>query len=401
MTKVIIVTDKLISVVVPIYNTEKYLTKCFDSILNQTHKNIELILVDDGSTDGSGTICDEYAIKDNRVKVIHQQNGGPVKARREGLEIAEGEYIGFVDSDDWIEPNMYEEMLDNLLETGADFVHTGYVIEKDSKIVNEDCHFKTEVINYPRNNFRIMKALMWDRKDEKIHGGFYLNLYKADLIKKSFEVVPDDMYYFEDHASTLECFFLCKRVSLLKKSFYHYVVRKESLVHSDESRMKFMVKTAYAYEQIAKIFTIHDQYEKMKPYLNTFFVKRMFSVIRNTKLYNIIFYKLDFTERLADRKIVVYGAGAVGYDYYRQLKHEPRCQVVNWVDKNFSKYHYKEGKVNPVENLQSADYDLILIAIKDEEVAKQIIDNLVEMGVDREKCYWQRPVYLLDLIDMN
>lgn len=98
----------LISVIVPVYNVEKYLPRCIDSILNQTYKNLEIILVDDGSPDNCPAICDEYAQKDSRIKVIHKANGGVSSARNVGLDVATGEYIGFVDSDDWIEPDMYE-----------------------------------------------------------------------------------------------------------------------------------------------------------------------------------------------------------------------------------------------------------------------------------------------------
>ena len=78
---------------------------------------------------------------------------------------------------------------------------------------------------------------------------------------------------------------------------------------------------------------------------------------------------------------------------------ESRCQVVDWVDKNFAKYHYREGEVHPIDNVQNADYDLVLIAVKDKEIAKQIVDNLIKMGVDKAKCYWQTPIYLLDFVD--
>ncbi|OUQ56652.1 hypothetical protein B5E58_10530, partial [Tyzzerella sp. An114] len=95
--------NKKISVIVPIYNVEKYLNRCVDSIINQTYKNLEIILVDDGSPDNCGKICDEYAKKDNRIKVVHKENGGVSSARNVGLNIATGDYIGFVDGDDWID----------------------------------------------------------------------------------------------------------------------------------------------------------------------------------------------------------------------------------------------------------------------------------------------------------
>ena len=98
--------DPLISIIVPVYNVERYLVKCLDSIVNQTYQNLQIILIEDGSSDNSGKICDDYSKKDQRISVIHKRNEGLSAARNEGLDIAEGEYIGFVDSDDYIEPDM-------------------------------------------------------------------------------------------------------------------------------------------------------------------------------------------------------------------------------------------------------------------------------------------------------
>ena len=109
-----------ISVIVPVYKVEKYLDKCVESIVNQTYKNLEIILVDDGSPDNCPAMCDEWAEKDERIRVIHKENGGLADARNAGMDIATGDYIGFVDSDDWIEPNMYEVLLKNALKYDAD-----------------------------------------------------------------------------------------------------------------------------------------------------------------------------------------------------------------------------------------------------------------------------------------
>ena len=104
-------TKPSLSIVVPVYNTEKYLKQCVDSLTSQTLNEIEIILVDDGSTDGSGAICDEYAAKDSRIKVIHKENGGLGFARNSGLEMAQGEFVGFVDSDDWVDLDFFEKLL--------------------------------------------------------------------------------------------------------------------------------------------------------------------------------------------------------------------------------------------------------------------------------------------------
>ena len=119
----------LISVIVPVYKVEKYLPKCVDSILTQTWRNLEIILIDDGSPDGCPAICDEYAKKDNRVRVIHQQNAGVSNARNAGLDSAQGEYVAFVDGDDWCEPDYAESLLNNLLQNQADLSVCGYFQE--------------------------------------------------------------------------------------------------------------------------------------------------------------------------------------------------------------------------------------------------------------------------------
>ena len=123
-----------ISIIVPVYNVEKYLKRCIDSILNQSFTNFELILVDDGSTDNSGKIIDEYAIKDERIKVIHKENGGQGSARNRGLDIAKGNYIGFVDSDDWIHKDMYKCMYKIINEDNTDIVQVGHnMVEEYTK----------------------------------------------------------------------------------------------------------------------------------------------------------------------------------------------------------------------------------------------------------------------------
>lgn len=125
-----------ISVIVPIYKVEQYLPKCIDSIINQTYKNLEIILVDDGSPDNCGRICDEYAEKDDRIKVIHQENMGLPGARNSGMDIASGEYIAFVDSDDWLELDMYECLLKQIIENETDAAYCGFFIENETSEIS-------------------------------------------------------------------------------------------------------------------------------------------------------------------------------------------------------------------------------------------------------------------------
>ncbi len=145
--------NELISVIIPIYNVEKYLEKCIESIINQTYKNLEIILVDDGSKDKSDEICDEYAKKDNRIKVIHKENSGVSSARNVGIENSKGEYISFVDSDDWLEKDFIEKLHNIIKENNSDLAQSGYyrVVGENKEKINS-----TENIeNIDKNEFLI------------------------------------------------------------------------------------------------------------------------------------------------------------------------------------------------------------------------------------------------------
>ncbi|EGT1679828.1 glycosyltransferase, partial [Campylobacter coli] len=185
----------LVSIIVPIYNVEKYLRQCLDSIITQTLKDIEIILVNDGSTDNCGVICDEYALKDKRIQVIHKTNAGLGAAYNTGLEMASGEYIGFVESDDWIEPNMYEELYAKAKETDVDVCLSGYFLNNNQSTKKElqllesidDSIFN--ILNYPQllmkhssiwcklynRNFIIKNGIFFNEFDKK-NNGYYCDI---------------------------------------------------------------------------------------------------------------------------------------------------------------------------------------------------------------------------------
>ena len=160
--------DNLISIIVPIYNVEKYLNQCIQSIVKQTYKNLEIILIDDGSTDKSPELCDEWATNDKRIKVIHQKNQGAAMAKNQGLESATGELIAFVDSDDCIKIDMYERLYKLLKEKQCDIVECGYQCfennitdEKITKNRLEICN-NEKAIEYLIDN-SLMKQVVWNK----------------------------------------------------------------------------------------------------------------------------------------------------------------------------------------------------------------------------------------------
>lgn len=210
-----------ISVIVPVYKVEPYLQKCLDSVVGQTYRNLEIILVDDGSPDRCPAICDGYAAQDSRVKVIHKENGGVSSARNAGLAAATGDWIGWVDSDDWIEPDMYGYMLDKARTYGADIAVCG----------------RTEV--YPNRTVRrswsedlVMNredALTLLLKNDVLQNYCCDKLFCADIWEG---IVFPESETFEDIAVMHRLFERAQRTVCLPETKYHYLQRAESIVHN-------------------------------------------------------------------------------------------------------------------------------------------------------------------------
>lgn len=206
----------MISVIVPVYNVEPYLKKCLDSIVNQTYRNLEILLVDDGSTDKSGEICDRFAEVDRRIRVFHTENRGLSCARNTGLDHAAGEWIGFVDSDDWIEPDMYETLLKRAEATGADIVECGSFWEyRDGtkERIRRDAEMSGKEALTALLHGKLGNAI-WDKlyKSSCYHGVRF----------------PKDRVY-EDIATTYKLFFEARCVCTVSASKYHYLKRDDSL----------------------------------------------------------------------------------------------------------------------------------------------------------------------------
>lgn len=213
--------EKLISIIVPVYKVEKYLDLCISSIVSQTYKNLEIILVDDGSPDNCPEICDEWVGKDCRVKVIHKENGGVSSARNAGLDIAAGEYIGFVDSDDYIEPDMYEILYNNILSYNADMCSCNFnCIDKEHNIYNL-MKYKNKVIDTSKEI--ILNYLSDNFVDPCCHS----KLYSSKIInneKLRFEV---NIKNGEDFLFNYSFFKYSKKVVAIENSLYNYYCERE------------------------------------------------------------------------------------------------------------------------------------------------------------------------------
>lgn len=221
-----------VSVIIPVYNVEKYLRECVDSVINQTYKNLEIILVDDGSPDNCGKICDEYAEIDSRVKVIHKQNGGASSARNSGIEIASGEYIGFVDGDDVIESDMYEFLLNLLVDCGADIARCGMARESNGKRDVWGDDNSTVIV---RNN---QEGICDVGEANGILPVSPCNkLYKAEVVNSL--RFDDRFVYAED--TLFNYYAACKseKTVICDKIKYHYIANPDSASHKVFCKERF------------------------------------------------------------------------------------------------------------------------------------------------------------------
>lgn len=236
----------LISVIVPVYNVEAFLPKCVDSILNQTYRNLEVILVDDGTKDASDEICDRYAEQDSRVKVIHKLNGGLSSARNAGLEMASGEYIAFVDSDDWLEPDAYEAMLSGAIRHGVLLVCAGRydVSGRTGQRKPGLCPQREEVVT---GQELVRRIFHWENLDSAA----WDKLYHRSLFR---EIRYPLGKIVEDVPTTYRIALLAGRALMLPKPIYNYYHRPNSITTAavSEKTFHFSEHTARICQDIAE-----------------------------------------------------------------------------------------------------------------------------------------------------
>ena len=255
-----------ISVVIPVYNVSKYLNQCIESIINQKYKKLEIILVDDGSTDNSAQICDEYAKKDYRIKVIHKENGGLSDARNTGIDNATGDYIGFVDSDDWISEDMYLTLYNNMKKEDADI-----------SCCNRFFAYSNKIIPYGTVNF--YEVMNSERAIELMctHGylgtSAYTKLYKRETFK---DIRYPKGKVNEDIYTTYKLFDRASRIVYEAVPLYYYRQRKGSITNSKKVNVNAM--------------------EASKELLD--FVERKYPKIKNAAIRNYVFYSIGVYDNI-------------------------------------------------------------------------------------------------------
>lgn len=276
---------KKISVVIPVYNVEKYLSECLDSVIYQTYKNLQIILVDDGSTDSSGKICDEYAEKDDRITVVHQSNAGAGAAKNTGLELIDGDYFSIIDSDDYIELDMYEKMVNSLEKYNSDIAQCLF----RNVFVNDSFDRKYKIKgNYPKilTSKNFLKEYLYDWK----YAIFWNKLFKKSLLQNiKFPVgrkIDDEFFTYK-----LVC--NAKKVVNIDNILYNYRMRKTSVMNENNSdrliydRIDCFIER---YNYVSNVFPSLERKYLLKLYDGLLYFK---TLLNNTEKIESIISKIE------------------------------------------------------------------------------------------------------------
>lgn len=380
--------DLLISIVVPVYNIAPYLPQCIQSICDQTYTNLEIILVNDASTDSSGEICNSYAKRDKRIRVIHKQvNEGLVAARKTGIKNAKGDLLGHIDGDDWIESTMFQVMVEQYQKDESDIVQIGF-IEDGGKCKAHPYKKFNKNVEVGRESELVEK---WMTEREMLIGSqIFTKLYRRKLFETCYEQVPDDMSNGEDFVFFVLLMKMVKKVSSIDQCLYHYRVREDSLSHR-KNGIELLLKEDKLTAYLTTVIT--DLYPSIENHIiEDWVLKRKLSQLRSAlKQYNfdLPYYRYRDIGKLFDKRVVIYGAGEVGRDYLMQLSEYEQIQIVNWVDKNAVHYKYSFRQVNSVDSIKDISFDYIVIAVQNEIVATQIENELIsKFDIKKEMILW-------------
>ena len=247
----------MISVIVPVYNVQDYLPRCIDSILSQSYKDIEIILVDDGSPDDCGRICDEYSQKDSRIVVVHKVNGGLSSARNAGLDIAKGEYISFVDSDDWLDNHFIENLHNALISTDAQMSACTFCRTKGDEATRRQ--FDEDISTITTDRYACVF-------DESSYAGYACNkLFSKDVIDKYNLRFDEKIFNGEDFPFTIRYVHHIDKVAFIKQDLYYYFFRESGIMNTIRLSDRF-VTILYAREQVLDFLSQHapDVYDRCK-----------------------------------------------------------------------------------------------------------------------------------------
>lgn len=368
----------LVSITVPVYNVADYLPQCIESICAQTYGALEIILVDDGSMDESGHICDRYAREDPRITVIHKENGGLVSARKAGLRAAHGGFVACVDGDDWIEPDMIQRLMEIEAVAGADVIAFAGYEEGDSHRGIKGNTAAEGLYHTEEQLSGLYAHMLMDGNffTQGIAPYIWSKLFRRSLLEPYQMRVPDEVSYGEDAACVYPCLLAAGSVYVASQPLYHYRVRQGSLVRStrvSEENIWYLCQT------LRDSFEAHIRREALKPQLryymwHTSLLKRYDRIRSDLVLF-------PFPRVKAGMRIAIYGAGLFGQVIEQYCRQTGVVSVASWFDRRHEEYAGQGLPVRSSEDVTAAGFDVMVIAILDTALAQKIKEQYVGRGI--------------------
>ena len=392
----------LISVIVPVYNNAPFLHRCVDSILKQTYKALEILLIDDGSIDGSGKICDEYQLKDNRIKVVHKLNEGTVSARECGIRCAQGKLVSFIDGDDWIDSDMYEKLIDFYFqENSPDMVSSGLIYEYPESGIQRILLDGAGNGRYGKHDIEqaLLPVLIYNPLTDhnSILTSVCTKLVDRAVAQKAMEHMRHSLTLGEDGAYVYFLVCYCSSLAVIKEAFYHYEQHKNS------QNYKY---TLDAYKSLIELKEVMTEGMDSLGWKKGTLVKEQINYYVWNYLNRIIeehfhlgigrfMYLFPFARCDKGCTVLLYGAGMVGRDYLRCLEKSKFAKKIIWADKNYKKLQDIGLNVISIDDALQQYFNYIVIAIENETTAKLIMEDFLIQGIAKEKLIWEKPIRIM------
>ena len=365
----------LVSVIFPIYIVGAYLRQCILSICSQSYEKLQIILVDDGSTDDSPAVCREFAETDSRVILVRKENGGLVSARKAGMRAASGLYVSFVDGDDWIDPDMYEQLMGQAAEHSyPDIIAFGHIEEHESFSVKVGNRFAEGLWNISQDGLHAEEALMTESFFQwKILPNLCNKLIRADILSEELDKVSGKIVFGEDAACTYPCIKAAASLLNIRYSPYHYRQRLGSIVKSGEEQSRD---------------NFREIYKRLRDVLSDSQLRQYLFFILLLKGYTKIGSGLTlfpFQEVKPGSRVFVYGAGGFGKVLHEYITGHSELRLAGWTDREYLRYRSQAYEIDDFDTVFSSAYDYLIIAILNEETCGKIRQSLKAGGIPEHK----------------
>lgn len=374
----------LVSIIVPIYNSEAFLDKLIQSTINQTYKNIEIILVNDGSTDLSKEICDKYTFIDSRIKTIHKDNGGLVSSRKTGLKMATGDYILYIDGDDWIELDLIENYIEAVLKYNADVVISSHMENLEGRIEILTNSIPPGFYDKDKLKSIVYPKMLYNGKFSQfgIFSYSWGKLYRREVLIENQLKVNEDIFIGEDALCLYPTLLDANTLVVLKQPYYHYRQRADSLIKT--LRTIEISKMEKIYKNLKKIFYDKGVLDIMLPQLQ-YYILSLLTVNTEGPRPNDTINLYPFDKIKCGDNLIICGGGTFGQHTYKKITNYKSHNIIAWIDEWYEHYSKLNLPITGFDKIKSLKYDAILITLIDEDISNQTVLKLIEYGVDVEK----------------